>query len=67
MHCTVLSANKAYNGYQPRHRVLWINPAVNITFSVITLETAVIRTISPVLGGEDSNRSAVKLGKSSVQ
>ena len=36
----VLSAIKAYNGYHPCHRVLWMNPAANITFSVITLETA---------------------------
>ena len=37
---TTLSTIKAYNGYQPCHRVLWINPAANITFSIITLETA---------------------------
>ena len=37
---TKLSAIKAYNGYHPCHKVLWINPAANITFSVITLETA---------------------------
>ena len=36
----VLSAIKAYNGYHPCHRVLWINPAANITFLVITLESA---------------------------
>jgi hypothetical protein len=35
---TTLSAIKAYNGYHPCHRELWINPAANITFSVITLE-----------------------------
>ena len=44
---TTLSANKAYNGYHPCHRVLWINPAANITFSVITLETPGIRTLNP--------------------
>ena len=36
----VLSAIKAYNGYQPRQKVLWINPAANITYSIITPETA---------------------------
>ena len=36
---TTLSTIKAYNGYHPCHRVIWINPAANITFSVITLET----------------------------
>ena len=36
----MLSAMKAYKGYQPRHKVLWINPAANITVSVITPETA---------------------------
>ena len=35
---TTLSTIKAYNGYQPCHRVLWINLAANITFLVITLE-----------------------------
>ena len=35
-----LSTIRAYNGYQPCHRVLWINPAANIPFSVTTLETA---------------------------
>ena len=33
---------KAYNRYHPCHMVLWINPAGNITFLVITLETAAI-------------------------
>ena len=47
---TTLSTIKAYNGYQPCHRVLWINPAANITFSVITLETAGIRTLNPGVG-----------------
>ena len=47
---TTLSAIKAYNGYHPCHRVLWINPAANITFSVITLETAGIRTVNPDVG-----------------
>ena len=47
---TTLSAIKAYNGYQPCHKVLWINPAANITFSVITLETAGIRTLNPGVG-----------------
>ena len=37
---TTLSTVKAYNGYQPCHKVLWINPA-NITFWVITLEYSV--------------------------
>ena len=63
----VLSAIKAYNGYHPCHRVLWINPAANITFSVITLETAVFKPSTPMFGGEGSNHSAVKLGKSSVR
>ena len=43
---TTLSAIKAYNGYHPCHKVLWINPAANITFSVITLETAGIRSVN---------------------
>ena len=47
---TILSASKAYNGYHPCHRVLWINPAANITFLVITLETAGIRTVNPDVG-----------------
>ena len=47
---TTLSAIKAYNGYHPCHRVLWINPAANIIFSVITLETAGIRTVNPDVG-----------------
>ena len=47
---TTLSAIKAYNGYQPLHKVLWINPAANITFSVITPETAGIRTLNPAVG-----------------
>ena len=36
--------------YQPCHRVLWMNPAANITFSVITLETAGIRIVYPNVG-----------------
>ena len=44
---TTLSTIKAYKGYQSCHRVLWINPAANITFWDIPLETAVIQTINP--------------------
>ena len=62
LYSSALSTIKAYNGYQPRHRVLWINTAANLTFLVITLENAGIR-----IRGEDSNPSAVKLGKSSVR
>ena len=47
---TTLSTIKAYNGYHPCHRVLWINPAANINFSVITLETAGIPTVHPNVG-----------------
>ena len=32
---TILSAIKAYNGYQPCPRVLWINPTANIIFSTV--------------------------------
>ena len=64
---TTPSAIKAYNGYHPCHRVLWINPATNITFSVITLETAGFEPSTPMLGGEDFNHSAVKQGKISVR
>ena len=42
-----LSAIKAYNGYKPCHKVLWINPATNITFSVITPETAGFKPLTP--------------------
>ena len=45
-----LSTIKAYNGYQPCHRVLWIIPAATITFSVITLETAGIWTVNLRIG-----------------
>ena len=31
---TTLSIIKAYNGYHPCNRILWMNPAANITFSV---------------------------------
>ena len=41
---TVLSAIQAYFGYQPRHKVLWINPAANITLLVITPE---LRDLNP--------------------
>ena len=47
---TTLSAIKAYNGYHPCHKVLWINQAANITFSVITLESEGIRTVNPDVG-----------------
>ena len=47
---TTLSTIKAYNGYHTCHRVLWINPAANITFSVITLETEGIQTFNPDVG-----------------
>ena len=61
---TTLSAIKAYNGYQPCHKVLWINPAANITFSVIIPETAGFELSTPGTGGKSSNHSAVRLGKS---
>jgi hypothetical protein len=35
---TTLSAIKAYNGYHPCHKVLWINPAANITFSTFYIK-----------------------------
>ena len=54
-----MSAIIAYNGYHPCHKVLWINPAANITFSVITHETAGIQTVNRDVGGEDSNHSAI--------
>ena len=41
LYCTVLSTIKAYNRYQPCYKELRINPAANITFSVVTLETTV--------------------------
>ena len=44
------SAIKAYNGYNPCHKVRWINPAANIIFSVITLETAGILTVNLDVG-----------------
>ena len=49
-YCSVLSTIKAHNVYQPCHRVLWINPAANITFLVITLEIAGIRAVNPNVG-----------------
>ena len=61
---TVLSAIKAYNGYQPRQKVLWINPAANVTFLVITPETAGFEPLTPGTGGKSFNHSAVRLGKS---
>ena len=64
MYCTVLSAIKAYNGYQTCHKALWINPAANITFSVITPETAGFEPLTPGTGGKSTNHSAVRLGKS---
>ena len=45
-----LSTKQAYNGYQPCHKVLWINSAANITFSVVTLETKGIWTVNPDVG-----------------
>ena len=39
---TTLSTIKAYNGYQPCHRVFWINPAANITFSLSHLRPQVV-------------------------
>ena len=50
LQCTTLPTIKAYDGYQPCHRVLWINPDANITFLVITLETAGIQTVNPDVG-----------------
>ena len=50
LYWTALSTIKAYNGYQPCHKELWINPAANRTFSVITLETAGIRIVNPDVG-----------------
>ena len=47
---TTLSTIKASNEYLPCHRLLWINPAAKITFSVITLETAGITTVNPNVG-----------------
>ena len=64
MYCTVLSAIKAYNGYQPCHKVLRINPAANITFSVVTPETAGFKPSTPGAGGKSSNHSTVRLCKS---
>ena len=55
-----LSAIKAYNRYHPCHKVLWINTAANITFSVITPQTA---GFEPSTGGKSSYHSAVILAK----
>ena len=59
---SVLSAIKAYNGYQPCNKVLWINSAANITFLVITPETAGFEPLTPGKGGKSSYHSAVRLG-----
>ena len=40
-----------------------LNRAANITFSVITLEPRGFEPSTPVLGGEGSNHSAVRLGR----
>ena len=60
----VLSIIKAHKGYLPCNRVIWMNPATNITFLVITLETAGSWALKPGVGCEVSRHSAVKLGKS---
>ena len=64
VHSKVLSAIKAYDGYHPCHRVLWINPAVNF-FGYHAWDLGFEPSI-PMLGGEGSNHLAVKLGKNSV-
>ena len=56
LYCCITNRIKIFGS--PRHRVLWINQGANMTFSVITLETEGIRTINPVLGGEDSYHSS---------
>ena len=42
--------NHSLNRCHPCYRVLWINPAANITFSVITLQTTGIWTVNPNVG-----------------
>ena len=51
--CT-LSAIKAYNRYQSHQKVLWINPAANTTFLIITPETAGFKPLTPGTGGKSS-------------
>ena len=63
--CTVLYdtvSNQSLQRVLATPIVLWINPAANITFSVIPLRPRRFEPSTPVLKGGDSNHSVVKLG-----
>ena len=46
----------------PRQRVLWINPAANLSFPLITPETVGSEPMIPGTGTKCSNHSAFRLG-----